>query len=122
MLKKDFEILQKRMLLQLEEIRAKYDHPGNKGSNAEQVLKEFLRAYLPASNRIGHGEVTDLSAARSRQVDVVITNEYHPFLNDLATPGIFFIEGVLCVGEVKSVLTGDPSIGGLRACVAKCCS
>jgi len=107
MLEKHIEILQRQMLLRLEEIRAAYRHSGNKGSNAEQILRDFLRQFLPPYNRVGHGEVVDQTGSNSRQLDVVITNEYHPFLNDLTAPSVFIIEGVSCVAEVKSVLTGE---------------
>ena len=107
MLKEKIEILQRQMLLRLEEIRADYRHSGNKGTNAEQALRDFLRQFLPPYHRVGHGEVIDQSGASSRQMDVIITNEYHPFLNDLSVPSVFIIEGVSCVAEVKSVLTGD---------------
>jgi len=106
MLQEHIEILQKQMLLRLEEIRSAYRHSGNKGANAEQVLRDFLRQFLPPYNRVGHGEVIDQSGASSRRLDVIITNEYHPFLNDLSAPSLFIIEGVSCVAEVKSVLTG----------------
>jgi hypothetical protein len=95
------------MILRLEEIRASYCHSGNKGSNAEQVLRDFLRQFLPPYNRVGHGEVVDQTGANSRQLDVIITNEYHPFLNDLSAPSVLIVEGVSCVAEVKSVLTGE---------------
>jgi len=114
MLKEHIEILQKQMLLRLAEIRAAYRHSGNKGANAEQVLRDFLRQFLPPYNRVGHGEVIDQSGASSRQLDAIITNEYHPFLNDLSAPSVFIIEGVSCVAEVKSVLTSDELIRTLE--------
>jgi hypothetical protein len=114
MLKEHIEILQKQMLLRLGEIRAAYRHSGNKGANAEQVLRDFLRQFLPPYNRVGHGEVIDQSGASSRQLDAIITNEYHPFLNDLSAPSVFIIEGVSCVAEVKSVLTSDQLIRALE--------
>ena len=107
-LKERIDILQKQMLLRLEEIRATYRHSGNKGTNAEQILREFLRYFLPTYHRVGHGEVIDQNGANSRQLDVIVTNEYHPFLNDLSTPSVFIIEGVSCAGEVKSDLSGNP--------------
>jgi hypothetical protein len=106
MLRTKLDILQRQMLLRLEDIRASYHHSGNKGANAEQALREFLRSYLPPYNRVGHGEAIDQSGNNSRQLDVIITNEHHPYLNDLAEPSVFFVEGIACVAEVKSVLTG----------------
>ena len=93
------------MLLRFEEIREAYNHSGNKGSNAEQIVRDFLRQFLPPSYRIGHGEVIDQNGGCSKQIDIVITNEHQPFLNDLSVPSVFIIEGVSCAAEVKSVLT-----------------
>jgi hypothetical protein len=38
---------------------------------------------------------------------VVLTNEFHPFTFPDDQPGLFFIEGVVGAGEVKSVLTSS---------------
>lgn len=105
--RQQLELLQKQMTLRFEEIRAMYEHTGNKGSNAEKILRDFLQQFLPPYYRIGEGEVIDQTGAHSRQIDIVITNEYHPYLNDLTAPSIFIIEGVSCVAEVKSVLNGE---------------
>ena len=106
-MEKHMDLLQQKMLLRLKEIRATHHHNGNKGANAEQILRDFLRDFLPPYNRVGRGEVIDQLGNNSRQLDVIVTNEHHPFLNDLTTDSVFFIEGVACVAEVKSVLTGD---------------
>jgi hypothetical protein len=49
---------------------------------------------------------------------VVITNEYHPYINDLSSPSIFFIEGVACTGEIKSILTSNELVHILENCLA----
>ncbi len=116
MLSQKLEILQRGMLLRLEEIRESHKHRGNIGTNVEAIVREFLKEFLPPSNRIGQGEVIDLSGAISTQLDVIITNEYHPFLNNLTAPSVFFIEGVAFAGEVKSVLTSQDLPTILTAC------
>lgn len=93
------------MLEKFEEIRQYHNHTTVKGTNAELVLRDFLREFLPFYNRIGTGEIIDSYDAVSKQIDLVITNEFHPFLNDLTRPSTFIIEGVMCAAEVKSVLT-----------------
>ena len=118
MLRERIAILERQMLLRLDEIRQKYSHPGNKGANVEVIVRDFLREFLPPTNRIGHGEVIDSHDNISSQIDVIVTNEYHPFLNDLSAPSIFFIEGVACAGEVKSILT----LTELESTLEKCCS
>ena len=99
------------MKSELDRIRESYQHPGNKGSEAESTLRDFLGLYLPIYNRIGHGEVFNLDGARSRQTDLVITNEYHPPLYaDWSRPQLFIIEGVACVGEVKTCLNSSEDL------------
>ena len=96
---------EKRLGLELADIRHRYAHAGNKGGSSEQVFREFLSRYLPAYNRVGHGEVFNIDGLRSRQTDIVITNEYHVGLkSDWAEPQTFTIESVECAGEVKSVI------------------
>ncbi len=107
-------LLQNIMNLKLEIIRKSHKHSGNRGENAEQIVREFLREFLSPYNRIGHGEVIDLNGCLSRETDVIVTNEYHPFLNDLANPSVFIIEGVACAGEVKSVLTTERLLSTLE--------
>lgn len=104
MLKPKLEFFQKQMTNRLEEIRAVYKHKGVAGTKAELEFSEFLRSFLPVHNRIGMGEVFDSKGQVSGQVDVVITNEHHPYVSDFSSPSSFFIEGVFAVGEVKSNL------------------
>jgi len=104
MIKNKLKIVDKKLSLSLEEIRASYNHNGDRGSVSEAVFRDFLREYLPPLNRVGEGEVVDLREQISTQLDVIITNEYHPYLNDLKKPGLFIIEGVACAGEVKTNL------------------
>ena len=94
-----------RLKLELADIRHKYEHAGNKAELAEQIFREFLGRYLPAHNRIGHGEVFNIDGVRSRQTDIVVTNEYHIGLkSDWTEPQAFILESVECAGEVKSII------------------
>jgi hypothetical protein len=77
-----FEALQKQMQARFEEIRVSHQHRTTIGTNVEAIVKEFLRAYLPNYHRIGQGEVIDTHGRISPQMDIVITNEFHPFLSD----------------------------------------
>lgn len=104
MLKDKIAAIEKQMLARLEEIRATYSQAGDKGNAAEQSLIGFLRQYLPIKYQIGQGEIVDQENNTSKQTDVVIVNENHPFTFSADEPGLFFIEGVVAAGEVKSVL------------------
>ncbi len=97
-------------------IKEKHDHSGIKGYKVECIIRDFLIKYLPPYNKIGHGEIIDTAGDISSQTDIIITNEYHPYTVDLNRPNLFFIEGVACIGEVKSTLTSDEFTKSLQNC------
>lgn len=106
MITQHIDFWHRQMLLRLEDIRGRFTHAGAKGDAAEDTLREFVKEFLPIYFRVGSGQVIDRQGGISRQQDVVILNEHHPYLNDLSKQSVFIIEGVACVAEVKSVLTG----------------
>lgn len=101
----EFERLEKQMRNELAKARARFAHAGDKGTAAEHSFRSVIRKYLPRRLAVGHGEVIDTHDNRSGQTDVVIVNEDHPFTFTEDLPGLFFAEGVVGAGEVKSVLT-----------------
>jgi hypothetical protein len=113
-LKDKVKLIEKQMLLKLEEIRKTFDHKGLKGGLAETELRAFLSTYLPKRLSVGTGEVIDRTFNTSKQMDVVIANEDHPFTFQGNDPALFFIEGVCAVGEVKSILTTEQLMDGLE--------
>jgi hypothetical protein len=114
MLKDKIAASEAQMRARLDEIRATFAQSGDKGSSAEDSFREFLRKYLPRRLAVGHGEVVDLEGRRSRQTDVVIVTEDHPFTFTPDQAGLFFIEGVCGAGEVKTTLTGAELDKALR--------
>ena len=106
-IKEKVKLVERQMLLKLEEIRKTFDHNGVKGGLAETELRTFLSTYLPKRLSVGTGEIIDRQFTTSKQMDIVITNEEHPFTFQGNESGLFFIEGVCATGEVKSVLTTD---------------
>ena len=110
MLKEKIAPIERQMLARLEEIRATHVNSGIKGTIAERTVADFLQKYLPLKYQIGNGEVVDQDNNTSRQTDVVIVNENHPFTFSPNEPGLVFIEGVVAAGEIKSVL-GKKEIG-----------
>lgn len=115
--KRKFDLIQKRMDLHLEEIRESLTHKGDRGSSAEGLVREFMSSYLPVYNRVGEGEIIDIKGNQSTQLDVIITNEYHPTLNDLNGPETYIIEGVACVGEVKTQLNSQDVTTLIQSCI-----
>jgi len=117
LIKEKLLIVEKQLKSKLEEIRATHKHRGNSGSVTESVVRQFLREYLPPYNRVGEGEIIDLDENISTQLDIIITNEYHPYLNDLKEPGLFIIEGVASAGEVKTNLNSNDVDTLIQSCI-----
>jgi len=117
MIKEKLQSVQRRLEASLEEIRASHSHRGNRGSNAESVVRDFLREYLPPDNRIGEGEIIDSREHISTQLDIIITNPNHPYINDLKEPGLFLIEGVAAAGEVKTNLSSTDVDTLIQSCM-----
>jgi hypothetical protein len=105
MLKDKIAAVEAQMKARLDEIRVTFAHAGDKGASVEDSFRIFLRQYLPRRLAVGHGEIVDRQGRRSKQTDVVIATEDHPFTFTEDLPGLFFIEGVCGVGEVKTNLT-----------------
>ena len=115
-IKEKLNFLQKEMELEFKEIRSDFKNPGNKGENVEEIVRSFIKQFLPPKFRVGRGEIIDSYGNISKQTDVIIIDEHHPFLSDLSKPSVFFIEGVACVGEVKSILTTKELEKALENC------
>jgi hypothetical protein len=105
MLKDKIAAIEVQMKAKLEEARATFTHPGDKGTSVEDSFRAFLRQYLSRRLEVGNGEIIDCEGQRSTQTDVVIVSEDHPFTFTSDLPGLFFIEGVCAAGEVKTNLT-----------------
>jgi hypothetical protein len=105
MIKEKIAKVEKQMVEALAEVRETFIHSGNKGTTNENNFSDFVRQYLPRKFEIGNGEIIDSHGNRSGQVDIVMVNEYHPFTFTSNKPGLFFIEGVVSAGEIKTTLT-----------------
>lgn len=112
-LKDKVKFIEKQMLLKLEEIRKTFDHKGVKGGLVEAEFRSFLSTYLPKRLSVGTGEIIDRSFNTSKQMDIVVANEDHPFTFQGNDPALFFIEGTCASGEIKSVLTTEQLIDSL---------
>ena len=86
--------------------RADFDHKGIRGDVVERAVREFLERHLPRKYSVGTGETIDRLGQRSSQLDVLVLNDEQPFVQERDTPGLYMIEGVSAVGEVKTRLDG----------------
>lgn len=104
MLHEELISMEAQMKNVLSKIRERFHHSGDKGSLVENEFRTFLREYLARRLAVGHGEVIDSLGNRSAQTDLIIADENHPFTFTEDLPGLFFIEGVVAAGEIKTVL------------------
>lgn len=80
-------------------------HHHELGTNREEIIREFLRGQLPSRYGVSTGFVFDSSNRESKQIDVIIYDSLEtPVFKLSGGKKIFPCEGVLCVGEIKSVL------------------
>jgi hypothetical protein len=87
-------------------------HPGELGTAREQIIREFLDAYLPRRFQVSTGFAFDCSGRVSKQLDIVIFDSQ--ICPRFETPGgkfLFPCEAIVAVGQVKSSLT---SVAKLR--------
>ena len=101
------EALRGQAALALAKLRATAmsQNPSIKGSSREEVIREFIRCFLPTSYAIGQGEVFSERNERSKQVDVIIHDELFSPIFKTANGGILVpCEAVYGTAEVKTRL------------------
>ena len=107
------------MRRELADIRRSFKHPGIKGDGSEEILRRFLKKYLPKGLEVGKGEIIDHTGRRSKQCDVVIYNPLRaPTFAQSDDHQVFPAEGVVAVIEVKTRLAKSdvaPIIEAMKA-------
>jgi len=95
-----------KTMLKMYNLSGGVDHDAEKGAFREFFLSDLIRPLLPAHCRVGSGIVVDAYGRQSMQSDVVIydTRKLPPVLL-AGDRGLFPLDSVLCVVEVKSKLT-----------------
>lgn len=100
-----FEAEVERLKADIKKNEGEYDHTKLKGATAERVARDFLRSYFPPEYGFGNGQIIDSGGKISNEIDIAICNPSHPFTYIREGRGIFFIETVDAVVEVKSTIT-----------------
>jgi hypothetical protein len=78
-------------------------HPGELGTAREQVVRDFLSAYLPKKFEVSTGFTFDCEGAISKQLDIVIYEAGNcPRFEIPGGKFLFPCEAVVAVGQVKS--------------------
>jgi hypothetical protein len=100
-----FEAVSKQMSAQVRAVSASLRHAGMKGASNEEIIRGFLRHYLPGRYALGQGKIVDFSGKESKQVDIIIfgaTNAAPLYVDDINI--VIPIESVYAVLEVKTTL------------------
>ena len=111
-----FEAIHKQMQAELEAVRFAMTHAASKGAVNEDVVKSFLRKYLPSSLCITSGFLIDSNGGVSNQLDIIICDA-------AKTPSFFMATGIQvipveCAYAVIEVKTSLNSKAKLDECIA----
>ena len=98
-------------------------HPGELGAGREEIIREFLRAYLPKRFEVSAGFAFDCHGHVSQQLDVIIANTLVcPRFETAGGTRFYPCESVLAVGQVKSSVTSvdelQAALGNLESAKA----
>jgi len=81
-------------------------HKGELGVGREEIIRSFLRAYLPKRFDVSSGFLFDCTGRVSDQLDVIVSNTLVATHFETVGGSRFFpCESVVAVGQVKSSLT-----------------
>ncbi len=104
-LEKIFEKVSNRMISDFEEAKDALNHSGLKGTANEEIVKIFLRRYLPKTLDISSGQIADSEGGVSKQLDIIIHDAHKtPIFYQSADTRVIPIECVYAVIEVKAYL------------------
>jgi hypothetical protein len=85
-------------------------HPGEGGRAREEIMRRFLRRFIPRGLGVDTGFVIDALGGISRQVDIVIYRDnYHPIL-EIGGLKHFFVESVVAAIENKASITNRETL------------
>jgi hypothetical protein len=86
-------------------------HPAELGTDREEIIRQFLRAYLPKRFDVSSGFAFDSAGKVSKQLDIVISNSLIcPRFETAGGKRFFPCESVVAVGQVKSSLTTSTGV------------
>lgn len=103
-----FDEVAQQMRADLERARKAVRHPGLKGTAFEEVVRTFLRAYLPQALDISTGVLVDANGGHSRQLDVIISDAAKtPIFYRSGDTRVIPVEGAYAAIEVKAHLDGE---------------
>jgi hypothetical protein len=88
-------------------------HPGEYGSYREELIKKWLRMYVPERFDISSGFIINSGGFISTQCDIIIYDKLvTPKIEIIDNQKFFPIETVSCVGEIKSDINSIAELNG----------
>ena len=101
-----FKHISETMKKESDQIREQYDHKSSSGHNREEIVRNFLRRYLPERFGISTGTVISAKGDRSNQCDIIIFDKQNSVsLYPAEHPNkLWPVESVYAVIEVKASL------------------
>jgi hypothetical protein len=111
-----FSAIAEDMLNQFKKMAGQHRHRGLRGAYREDIVRDFLRDYLPSHVEIAGGEIFDVSGAISPECEAIVFDRIKVPLMFSRSRRFLPIEGVYSVVEVKSNLDSAE----LADCLKKC--
>lgn len=100
-----FDQVAARMRTDFKKTQQALEHPGLKGSGFEDIVRDFLREYLPRMLDISTGILVDAAGRSSRQLDLIVSDSAKtPILFRSGETRVIPVECAYAVFEVKSRL------------------
>lgn len=95
-------------------------HAGEYGVHREDIIKKFIRSYIPERFGIGSGFIINSSGQTSTQCDIVIFDKFKtPRIDNHENQRFYPIETVLGIGEVKSNINSIPILNQILSKLSK---
>lgn len=81
-------------------------HNGEQGASREEIVRAFLRAYLPKRFEVSTGFIFDADGRVSEQIDIIIADALvAPRFDAPGGTRFYPCEAVVAAGEVKTAVT-----------------
>lgn len=87
------------------EVTSHISHMGELGASREELLKSYIKQFLPEKYKVGRGIVIDSDEHQSRQQDFIVYDAFNsPAALLMDSLQVLPIESIYCTIEVKSTL------------------
>ena len=111
--------IEKALITNISEILGTVPHPGEKGSEIENKIREVLTSILPEKIGVSSGFVIDSDGNESKQMDIILYDKMNtPKIRSGDNGEIFPVELTYFCGEVKSILDSQALEDSFEKCLS----